>query len=131
MLWTAHQTGFHLAPGQRIGLLGGSFDPPHAETHAILLPHSAGFNAAAAAGQLAGAAALFGGDLGGGLWDFAAGLGAPLALAEIGFAETDIAARSRLPSPNPMRIHAPSLLRRCTPCCAVPKRACGPAPADP
>ncbi|WP_260350139.1 maleylacetate reductase [Alloyangia mangrovi] len=72
-------------------VLGGSFDLPHAETHAILLPHSAGFNAAAAAGQLAGAAALFGGDLGGGLWDFAAGLGAPLALAEIGFAETDIA----------------------------------------
>ncbi|NDV48067.1 MULTISPECIES: nicotinate-nucleotide adenylyltransferase [unclassified Salipiger] len=29
MLWNAHQTGFHLAPGQRIGLLGGSFDPPH------------------------------------------------------------------------------------------------------
>ncbi|NDV98599.1 nicotinate-nucleotide adenylyltransferase [Salipiger sp. PrR002] len=29
MLWNAYETGFHLRAGQRIGLLGGSFDPPH------------------------------------------------------------------------------------------------------
>ena len=27
--------------------LGGSFDLPHAETHAVMLPHTVGFNAAA------------------------------------------------------------------------------------
>ncbi len=27
--------------------LGGTFDTPHAETHAIMLPHTVGFNAAA------------------------------------------------------------------------------------
>lgn len=30
MLWNAHENGFWLARGQRVGLLGGSFDPPHA-----------------------------------------------------------------------------------------------------
>ncbi|ANT60712.1 nicotinate-nicotinamide nucleotide adenylyltransferase [Salipiger sp. CCB-MM3] len=29
MLWNAYETGFHLRAVQRIGLLGGSFDPPH------------------------------------------------------------------------------------------------------
>ncbi|MEM8935215.1 MAG: maleylacetate reductase [Pseudomonadota bacterium] len=70
--------------------LGGSFDLPHAETHAILLPHSAAYNAEAAAQELAPIANLFDGDLGGGLWDFAQNLGAPLALKELGFAASDI-----------------------------------------
>ncbi|MBE9640146.1 maleylacetate reductase [Salipiger mangrovisoli] len=86
-------------------VLGGSFGLPHAETHAILLPHSAGFNAAAATGQLAEAAQLFGGDLGGGLWDFAADIGAPLALADLGLAETDVPRAVEIalakPYPNP------------------------------
>ncbi|MGR3375198.1 nicotinate-nucleotide adenylyltransferase [Salipiger abyssi] len=30
MLWNAHETGFRLVAGQTVGLLGGSFDPPHA-----------------------------------------------------------------------------------------------------
>lgn len=29
MLWDAHAAGFRLARGQKVGLLGGSFDPPH------------------------------------------------------------------------------------------------------
>ena len=57
--------------------LGGSFDLPHAETHAIMLPHTAAFNAAAAAAALGPAHALFGRDLGGGLYDFSAAIGAP------------------------------------------------------
>ena len=29
MLWDAHEAGFRLETGQKVGLLGGSFDPPH------------------------------------------------------------------------------------------------------
>ena len=70
--------------------LGGSFDLPHAETHAILLPHSAAYNAVAAAEALRPVAELFGGSVGGGLRDFAASLGAPLALRDLGLAEGDL-----------------------------------------
>jgi len=70
--------------------LGGSFNLPHAETHAILLPHSAAYNAGAAAEALAPVAELFGGSVGGGLYDFAASLGAPLALRDLGLSERDL-----------------------------------------
>ena len=30
MAWNAHEAGLHLVPGMTVGLLGGSFDPPHA-----------------------------------------------------------------------------------------------------
>jgi len=71
--------------------LGGAFDLPHAETHAILLPHTAAFNASAAVEALRPAAELFGGDLGVGLYDFAASVGAPLALKDLGVTEADLA----------------------------------------
>jgi maleylacetate reductase len=70
--------------------LGGSFDLPHAETHAVLIPHAAAYNEPAARAELAPAAALFGGDLGGGLWDFARSLGAPRALRDLGLREGDL-----------------------------------------
>lgn len=70
--------------------LGGAFNLPHADTHAILLPHTAAFNSFAAREALAPAAALFGGDLGGGLYDFAAALGAPLALRDLGITAGDL-----------------------------------------
>jgi len=57
-------------------VLGGSFGLPHAETHAIMLPHTAGFNAVAASEKLAPVARIFGGSVGGGLWDFAKANGA-------------------------------------------------------
>jgi maleylacetate reductase len=38
--------------------LGGSFDTPHAETHAVMLPHTAAFNAEAAADLLANFSAV-------------------------------------------------------------------------
>jgi maleylacetate reductase len=71
-------------------VLGGSFSTPHAETHAILLPHTAAFNAAAVPDLLAPVAAAFGGTVGGGLWDFARGLGAPMALRDLGLSEADL-----------------------------------------
>jgi maleylacetate reductase len=81
--------------------LGGSFDLPHAETHTVILPHSAAYNAAAAADALAPAAALFGGDLGGGLWDLAGELGAPRALKDLGLAEADLDHAADLAVLNP------------------------------
>lgn len=81
--------------------LGGSFDLPHAETHAVLLPHTAAYNAEAAAGALAPVAVLFGGALGGGLHDFAAGLGAPLALRDLGLAEGELDRAADLAVKNP------------------------------
>ncbi|MCX7890489.1 MAG: maleylacetate reductase [Rhodobacteraceae bacterium] len=71
-------------------VLGGSFGTPHAETHAILLPHAVGFNAAAAAAELAPVAAAFGARPGAGLWDFARACGAPLRLADLGLGPEDL-----------------------------------------
>lgn len=81
--------------------LGGSFDTPHAETHAILIPHTAAYNAQAAADELAPLAQLFGGDIGGGLWDFAKDLGAPLALKDLGLTEQDIDQAADIAVQNP------------------------------
>lgn len=81
--------------------LGGSFDLPHAETHAVLIPHTAAYNEAAARQELAPAAALFGGALGGGLWDFAQSLGAPVALRDLGLQEADLDRAADLAVQNP------------------------------
>lgn len=70
-------------------VIGGSFDMPHADTHAILLPHTAGFNAGGT-DALAPVAELLGGSVGGGLWDLAQRSGAPLRLADLGLSETDL-----------------------------------------
>lgn len=87
-------------------VLGGTFGMPHAETHAILLPHTAAFNAVAVPEKLAGVAEVFG-SVGPGLWAFAKGLGAPLALRDLGLslADLDRAAAIALASPyvNPRR----------------------------
>lgn len=81
--------------------LGGSFDTPHAETHAVMLPHTAAFNAVAAAPELAGAAGIFGGSIGGGLWDFAKAIGAPLSLQEFGLTEADLDRAASIAVENP------------------------------
>lgn len=81
--------------------LGGSFDTPHAETHAVMLPHTAAFNAAAAASELAEAAGIFGGSIGGGLWDFAKAIGAPLSLKDFGLTEADLDRAASIAVENP------------------------------
>jgi maleylacetate reductase len=81
--------------------LGGSFNTPHAETHAVMLPHTIGFNAAAVPEQLAPIANLFGGSVGGGLYDFAKSVGAPLALKEFGLTEADLDRAAELAVRNP------------------------------
>jgi maleylacetate reductase len=81
--------------------LGGSFDLPHSETHAIVLPHSAAYNAHAAAEELKSAADLFGGSLGAGLYDFAASINAPTALRDLGMKEADLDRAADLATRNP------------------------------
>jgi maleylacetate reductase len=81
--------------------LGGSFDTPHADTHAVMLPHTVAFNATAAAAELAPAAEIFGGSIGGGLWDFAKAIGAPLSLKEFGLSEADLDRAASISVENP------------------------------
>ena len=79
--------------------LGGGFGLPHAETHAVILPHAVAFNERAAKGLLEPVAILFGG--GAGLWDFAASLGAPLALKELGLKASDLDPAAAMAVSNP------------------------------
>ncbi|MGN7869458.1 maleylacetate reductase [Paracoccus sp. 22332] len=82
--------------------LGGSFDLPHAETHAVILPHALAFNAVAVPDLLAPVTDLFGhGDPGLGLWHFARDAGAPLALRDLGLKEADLDRAADLASANP------------------------------
>jgi maleylacetate reductase len=88
--------------------LGGSFDLPHAATHAIMLPHTVGFNAAAVPELLAPVGGIFGGSPGQALYDFAKEIGAPLALRDLGLSEadldraSDIATRNAYWNPRPI-----------------------------
>lgn len=70
--------------------LGGSLDLPHAETHAILLPHTIAYVEEAIPEMLAPAAQMFGGRLGAGLHDFAARIGAPLRLSDLGVTQQQL-----------------------------------------
>ncbi len=81
-------------------VLGGTFGLPHAETHAILLPHTAGFNTVAVPDKLAGVAEVFG-TVGPGLWAFAIGLGAPLALRDLGLTAEDLDRAAGIAVANP------------------------------
>jgi maleylacetate reductase len=81
--------------------LGGSFDLPHAQTHAIMLPHSVAYNASAAARELRPLAAFFGESIGSGLHEFARSLGAPLALKELGLQEAQLDHAADLAVKNP------------------------------
>ena len=87
-------------------VLGGSFDLPHAETHAVLLPHAVAYNAPAAPAAMARLArALGGGDPAAALFDLAGRLGAPRALRDIGMPEDGldraVEARRRQPLLEP------------------------------
>jgi maleylacetate reductase len=81
--------------------LGGSFDLPHAETHAVLLPHTVGFNAVAVPEELQPLVAVVGTPVGARLHDFAKSLGAPTALRDIGLKEADIERAAQLAAANP------------------------------
>jgi alcohol dehydrogenase class IV len=71
--------------------LGGSFDLPHAETHAVILPHAVAYNMPAASQAIDRVAHSLGVDSAArGLFDLAASLGAPTTLKSIGMSEGDL-----------------------------------------
>jgi alcohol dehydrogenase class IV len=72
-------------------LLGGAYRLPHAELHAVVLPHAVAFVAPAARPQLARLAGALGvEEVPGGVWDLGRRLGTPASLAELGLAETEL-----------------------------------------
>jgi alcohol dehydrogenase class IV len=72
-------------------VLGGSFDLPHAETHAVVLPHAVAYNAAAVPEAMSRVARALGvGSAPAGLFDLTRKTGAPVSLRELGMAETDL-----------------------------------------
>ncbi|HEX4908826.1 MAG TPA: maleylacetate reductase [Actinomycetes bacterium] len=72
-------------------LLGGAYRLPHAELHAVVLPHAVHFVAPAARPQLARLARSLGvDDAAGGIWDLGRRLGTPASLAELGLAEAEL-----------------------------------------
>ena len=72
-------------------VLGGAFGLPHAETHAVILPYVARYNADAAPEAMTTIASTLGAsNAPSGLRDLAAEIGAPLSLAELGLGEGDL-----------------------------------------
>lgn len=72
-------------------VLGESFDMPHAETHAAMLPHVAAFNRDAAPAALRRAARALGTtDAADGLFDLAGALGLPTSLEQLGLKESSL-----------------------------------------
>jgi maleylacetate reductase len=90
-------------------VLGGTFDLPHAETHAVILPHATAYNAVASPDAMMRIArALNAKEAAGGLYDLAKKLGCHLALKDIGMNEqgldkaADIAVANPYPNPRPI-----------------------------
>lgn len=82
--------------------LGGSFDLPHAPTHAAVLPHAVAYNAVAVPELLAPiTAAMGGGKPGLALWSFAGKIGTQISLRELGLKESDLARAAEIAISNP------------------------------
>jgi maleylacetate reductase len=83
-------------------VLGGSFGLPHAETHAVLLPHTTAYNEAVVGHLLKPIADTFGlASAGRGLWQFAKTANAPLRLADLGLTEADLDHATEIATKNP------------------------------
>lgn len=83
-------------------VLGGTFDLPHAETHAIMLPHTAAYNEPEAPQAMHRAArALKADSAAEGLWILAERVKAPRALKDIGMPESGIDKAVELALKNP------------------------------
>jgi maleylacetate reductase len=82
--------------------LGGTWNLPHAETHSVVLPHAAQYNAAAAPEAMQRVARALGvNDAARGLYDLAQSLGAPVALKAIGMPEGDLDRAAKLATASP------------------------------
>lgn len=83
--------------------IGGSFGTPHADTHAILLPHTTSFNAAAVPELLQPVSDVFGETPGAGLWQFAHKIGAPTSLKDLGLSQSDLDEAAEIAVANPYK----------------------------
>jgi len=82
--------------------LGGTFNLPHAETHAVILPHAVAYNASAEPRAMAEIARALGADdAAGGLFELAGKLGIRRSLGEIGMRVQDIDLAADLAVKNP------------------------------
>jgi alcohol dehydrogenase class IV len=82
--------------------LGGTWNLPHAETHTIVLPHAAAYNATAVPDAMARAArALHAVSAPQGLYDLAQSLDAPVALKSIGMPEGALDRAAELATTSP------------------------------
>lgn len=83
-------------------VLGGTFDLPHAETHAVLLPHVIAFNAVAAPEAVARIAASLGVENASrGLHDLKEKLGLPRSLGALGLRREDVPKVARVVAASP------------------------------
>ncbi|HET7716734.1 MAG TPA: maleylacetate reductase [Bauldia sp.] len=83
-------------------VLGGAFALPHAETHAVILPHAVAYNTEAVPDAMARAArALGGNNAAEALFDLALATGAATALRDIGMPEDGIERAADLTISNP------------------------------
>jgi alcohol dehydrogenase class IV len=87
----------------------GGFGLPHAETHAILLPHAVRYNHDAAPEAMARIRKAIGqGDAAASIYDLAAQLGIRMRLADVGMKEQDLERAARIaveaPYPNPRKV---------------------------
>ena len=94
--------------------LGGSFDLPHAETHAAVLPHAVAYNAPAAPDAMRAIARALGVEnAAAGLFDLAGRVGASRSLESLGMPRDGIetAAQLALKNPywNPRPLEAPAI----------------------
>jgi len=85
--------------------LGGSFNLPHAEVHAVVLPHAVAFNAEAAPAAMNRIRRALGLDVGmraaAGLFDLAKANGAPTSLRAIGMQAADLDRAADIAVSNP------------------------------
>jgi len=89
--------------------LGGTFNLPHAETHAVVLPHAVAYNASAASDAMERVARALGArSAAEGLYDLAASLGAPVSLEALGMTRdqldraADLAVQNAYYNPRPI-----------------------------
>jgi alcohol dehydrogenase class IV len=82
--------------------LGGSFNLPHAEVHAVVLPHAIAYNASAIPEAMARMRrALQHDDPAAALYDLAQSNGAPVSLRELGMAQADLDRAAEIAVSNP------------------------------
>jgi alcohol dehydrogenase class IV len=93
--------------------LGGTFNLPHADVHAVILPHAIAYNRDFAPDAMRRAAAALGAaDAARGAFDLAVSLGARTSLAQLGMSRdgldraADLAVQNQYPNPRPLERNA-------------------------